>query len=128
MHPSLSQKPDPITCRPRVLFSAGIHADISRHITKSRVDDSCRVSFSQKKFKDSTMTKRHVGDKSLSRSARRERKRCSCADFAFMLEREDAANGPIILVTIFPPSSRNVPVLIYFGSTLKRTMFYIAYF
>jgi hypothetical protein len=42
--------------------TAGTHADISIHTTKLLVDDSCRVSLFQKKFNDSTMTKRHVGD------------------------------------------------------------------
>jgi hypothetical protein len=40
-----------------------------------------------------------------SRSTWREHKRRACADFAFMLEREDAANGPVTLVRIFLPSS-----------------------
>jgi hypothetical protein len=40
-----------------------------------------------------------------SSSAWREWKRCARADFAFILEREDAANGPIKLVTIFLSNS-----------------------
>jgi hypothetical protein len=40
-----------------------------------------------------------------SRSVWLERKRCACADFESILERENATNGPITLVTIFPPNS-----------------------
>jgi hypothetical protein len=41
---------------------AGSHADISIHATKSLTDDFCRVSLFHKKFNDSTLTKRYVGD------------------------------------------------------------------
>jgi hypothetical protein len=37
--------------------SAGTHADISTHTTKSLVGESSRVSFFHKKFNDSTLTK-----------------------------------------------------------------------
>jgi hypothetical protein len=41
--------------------TAGTHAGISIHTTKSLVDYSCRVSLFHKKFSDSTLTK-HAGD------------------------------------------------------------------
>jgi hypothetical protein len=59
---------------------------------------------SLQKFNDRTSTKRHVGDTIFSH-AWRERKACAYADFAFMLKKEDTANGPITLVTIFQPNS-----------------------
>jgi hypothetical protein len=42
--------------------TADTSAGISIHTTKSLLDDSCRVSLFHKKFNDSTLTKRHVGD------------------------------------------------------------------
>jgi hypothetical protein len=42
--------------------TAGTHAGISIHTTKSLVDESCRVSVFHKKFNDSTLTKPHVSD------------------------------------------------------------------
>jgi hypothetical protein len=38
--------------------TVGTHADISIHIMKSIVDDSCRVSLFHKKFNDTTLRKR----------------------------------------------------------------------
>jgi hypothetical protein len=42
--------------------TAGTHADISIHNRKPLIDDCCRVSLFQKKFNDSTLSKRRVGD------------------------------------------------------------------
>jgi len=42
--------------------TAGTHAGISVHTTKSLIGDCCRVSLFHKKFNDSTLSKRHVGD------------------------------------------------------------------
>jgi hypothetical protein len=39
---------------------APTHTGISIHTTKLLVDDCCRVSLFHKKFKDSTLTKRHI--------------------------------------------------------------------
>jgi hypothetical protein len=80
------------------------HAGIFIHTTKSLVDDSCRVS----PVTRNSMTARRRNDMSwqpFSRSEWRERKRSTCADLAFMVEREDVANGYVMLVTIFPPNS-----------------------
>jgi hypothetical protein len=41
--------------------TAGTHAGINTHTTKSLVGDSCRVSLFYKKFNDSKLSKQHVG-------------------------------------------------------------------
>jgi hypothetical protein len=46
--------------------TAGTHEGTSVHTTKSLVVDSFRVSHFYKKFNDSTLTKRHVGDSHFS--------------------------------------------------------------
>jgi hypothetical protein len=80
---------------------ADTHADISIHTTKSLVDDFCQVSLFHKKFHESTMTKHHEEDSHLL--AVNDGKVRGV--LAFMLENEDAANGPVTLVTIFMPTS-----------------------
>jgi hypothetical protein len=55
-----------------------------------------------------------------SRSAWRESKRCACAGFAFMLEREETANGPLTFLTIFPTNSLQSYCAHYFRYYIRK--------
>jgi hypothetical protein len=86
----------------------------------SRSSYSCRFFILHKKFNDSSLTKRHVGDSHFLEVQDGNVKMCTCADIAFMLEREDAANGPITPVTIFPPNSSQSYCAYFFRQDLGR--------
>jgi hypothetical protein len=85
--------------------TAGTHADISIHTTKSLVDVCCRVSLFLQEIQWQHVDETICRWQPFSCSAWPESKRCACADFSFMLESEDAANGPVTLITIYPPES-----------------------